>query len=57
MMTGMNNNPFLIFFISTCIMVPKKGEAKNGRQNYVDVSNDNFTIIPNEHYRCSSYNI
>jgi hypothetical protein len=44
-MTGMNNKPF--FFINTCIMVPKKGKAKNGRQNYVNVSNDNFTIIPN----------
>jgi hypothetical protein len=28
-------------------MVPKKGKAKNGHQNYVNVSNDNFTIIPN----------
>jgi hypothetical protein len=38
MMTGMNN---------TCIMVRKKGKAKNGRQNYVNISNDDFTIIPN----------
>jgi hypothetical protein len=30
-------------------MVPKKGKAKNRRQNYVHVnaSNDNFMIIPN----------
>jgi hypothetical protein len=28
-------------------MVPKKGKAKNRLQNYVDVSNDNFIIIPN----------
>jgi hypothetical protein len=28
-------------------MVPKKGKTKNGRQNYVNVSNDNFIIIPN----------
>jgi hypothetical protein len=27
-------------------MVPKKGEANNGHQNYVNVSKDNFTIIP-----------
>ena len=48
MMTGMNNKLFLKFFISTnCIMVPKKGKAKNRRQNYVNASNDNFIIIPN----------
>jgi hypothetical protein len=41
-MTGMNNRPF---FISTCIMVPKKSKAKNRRQNYANASNDNFIII------------
>jgi hypothetical protein len=28
-------------------MVPKKGKARNGRQNYVNVSNDNFTNVIN----------
>jgi hypothetical protein len=27
-------------------MALKKGKAKNGRQNYVNVSNDNLIIIP-----------
>jgi hypothetical protein len=28
-------------------MVSKKGKAKNRHQNYVNVSNDKFIIIPN----------
>jgi hypothetical protein len=28
-------------------MVLKKGKAKNWRQNYVNVSNNNLIIIPN----------
>jgi hypothetical protein len=58
MMTGMKNKPFfLLFFISTCIMVPKKCKAKNTCQNYVNASNDNFIIISNVINKCSSYNI
>jgi hypothetical protein len=54
MITGMKNQPF---FISICIMVPKNSKAKNRRQIYVNASNDNFIIIPNVIYKCSSYNI